>query len=388
MHYDFDSVIDRRGTNSMKWNIGDDELPMWVADMDFATAPAITEAVLGKALSGVFGYGVVPDSFYTAIEFWWASRYGWMIPSESIQFCVGVMPAVSSLIRTFTLPGDAVVVQAPVYNCFYTSIEQCKRRVLVNNLRYADGHFSIDWVDLEHQLSDPYAKILLLCNPQNPTGQIWNAGDLARIGALAASHGVIVVSDEIHGDITEPGRSYVPFASVDPTCANNSITLISPTKPFNIPGLQTSALITSNPDLRVRVATGLKRDELVLPNSFAIEATIAAYTRGGAWLDQMRTYVWANKSRLTDFARQQLPQMTVIPSQATYLSWIDCTRLAPDADHFARFLREQTGLVVNAGRMYGPNSAAFIRLNLACPQALLDDGLHRLARGLTAWLDR
>ncbi|MCL2785515.1 MAG: aminotransferase class I/II-fold pyridoxal phosphate-dependent enzyme, partial [Propionibacteriaceae bacterium] len=216
MAYDFDTIINRFGTNSVKWNIDESELPMWVADMDFATAPAITQAVINKAVAGVFGYGCVPQTFNDAIISWWSSRYGWKIESEWIYFCDGVVPSISSIMRTLTDPGDSILVQSPVYDCFYSSIRNCDRTAMVNNLVYDQGGFHIDWADLEAKLSDPTLRLFLLCNPQNPTGQIWSSQDLARIGDLAHEHQVTVISDEIHGDITAPGISYIPFAKVSP----------------------------------------------------------------------------------------------------------------------------------------------------------------------------
>jgi len=383
MTHDFDTIIDRRHTNAVKWDIAETELPMWVADMDFATAPAITQAVLAKAAAGVFGYGIVPDEFGQAIARWWADRYHWTIEQPWIQFCDGIVPAISSLVRTLAEPGEGVVVQSPVYNCFYSSIRNSGRVVLTNDLAYAGGRFHIDWAGLDATLGDPRAKLFLLCNPQNPTGQIWSRTDLARLGELAATHHVVLVSDEIHCDITRPGSAYTPFALA--AGGANSITLVSPTKSFNIPGLQTAAMIVPDADLRVRAVAGLNRDEVAEPGAFAVEAAIAAYTHGGDWLDDMRAYVWANQDYFADFVAEHLPALSVIPGQATYLAWVDCTGLTDDGTRFADFLRAQTGLIVNPGQMYGENTKGFIRVNLACPRALVEDGLTRLAAGVAAW---
>jgi len=384
MIYDFDSLVSRVGMNSLKWDVREGELPMWVADMDFATAPGITRAVMDKAARGIFGYGIVPPEFYEAVRSWWATRYGWEMDARWMSNCTGIVPAVSSLIRTFAGPGEGVVMQSPAYNCFYDSIRNSSREVLANDLIW-DGRFRIDWADLEARLADPRAKVLLLCNPHNPTGVIWSAEDLGRMGELASHYGVVVISDEIHCDITEPGTSYTPFASVSDLCAQNSITLVSPTKSFSIPGLQTSVVIVPNPDLRVRAVAGLKRDELTEPNSFAVEALVAAYTQGADWLDQMRAYVFRNKTHFAESVASNLPELTVIPSQATYLSWVDCGALADDATEFCAFLREKTGLVVNPGAMYGDNTRTFFRINLGCPISLVDDALTRLAHAISAW---
>ena len=388
MIYDFDSLIPRRGMNSLKWDVRPGELPMWVADMDFATAPEITRAVMEKASSGIFGYGVVPDYFYDAIRSWWSTRYEWEVDPAWISNCVGIVPAASSLIRTFAEPGEGVVLQSPAYNCFYSSISNSSRTVLVNDLVYDDAFFQIDWDGLEARLADSRAKVLLLCNPQNPTGQIWSAEDLGRMGEMAAWYEVVVISDEIHCDITEPGTFYTPFASVNSTCANNSITLVSPTKSFSIPGLQTAAAIVPDPDLRARAFAGLKRDELTEPNSFAVEALAAAYTQGSEWLDQMRAYVFQNKTFFAESVAANLPELIVVPSQATYLTWVDCESLTDDAAEFCEFLREKTGLIVNPGGMYGENTHAFFRINLGCPSSRVTDALDRLTRGVSAWNSR
>jgi len=383
--FDFDDVVSREGMNSLKWDVRDGELPMWVADMDFATAPAITEAVMEKASKGIFGYGVVPDSFYEAIRSWWLTRYGWETSADWMSNCTGIVPAVSSLVRTFAGPGEGVILMSPAYNCFYASIRNSSREVLTNDLVLDGGYFRINWTDLEARFADPRAKVFLLCNPQNPTGQIWSAENLGWMGELAAHYGIVVISDEIHCDITEPGTLYTPFASVSEECARNSVTLVSPTKSFSIPGLQTSAAIIPDPDVRVRAVAGLKRDELTEPNSFAVEALIAAYTQGEDWLDQMRAYVFNNKSYFAESIAADLPDLDVIPSQATYLSWVDCGSLTDDATEFCAFLREKTGLVVNPGAMYGDNTRTFFRINLGCPRSRVEDGLSRLAHGISAW---
>ena len=385
MPYDFDTIIERQATNSLKWDDSPGELPMWVADMDFATAPAITQAVLAKAASGVFGYGIVPDAFRQAVSGWWARRHGWKIDPEWVRFCFGIVPAITSLIRTFTEPGEGVLVQSPTYNCFYDAISNLGRKLLVNDLRYVHGEFSIDWTDLEAKLADTRTKVFLLCNPQNPTGQIWSAAELARIGDLAAAHGVVMIADEIHCDLTEPGIGYIPFASVDSAAAATAITLVAPTKTFNMPGLQSAAVIVSDPDLRRTVAAGLSRDEITLPNSFAVEAAIAAYSQGADWLDELRRYIWKNKSYLSLWLAEYVPELHDIPGQATYLSWIDCTELVSDTTEFCDFLRRTTGLRINSGSIYGANTPGFIRMNLACPLSRVQDGLERLTRGVAAW---
>jgi cystathionine beta-lyase len=379
----FAAVIDRRHTNSAKWDVGADELPMWVADLDFATAPAVRQAIAAKVASGVFGYEVVPEGFARSIADWWADRYRWELDPAWVQFSSGVMPAVSSLIRSLTQPGQAVVIVSPVYNCFFSTIRQCGRHLLVSDLAYDQGAYRIDWAGLEAGLADPRAGLVLWCNPQNPTGQVWGADELARLGELAAARGLVVVSDEIHCDITQPGTAYVPFGRVNPL--GGWVSLVSPAKSFGLAGLQAAGVIAADPGLRAQALAGLRRDELTSPNSLAITATIAAYTQGGPWLDELRQYVERNKQRLANFVADRLPQLHVVPSQSTYLSWIDCSALGEDATEFASFLRRRTGLFLNPGRLYGHHGRSFVRLNVGCPAALLEDGLDRLSAGVAAW---
>ncbi|MDR0488655.1 MAG: pyridoxal phosphate-dependent aminotransferase [Propionibacteriaceae bacterium] len=414
MFYDFATVIDRRGTNSMKWSIGADELPMWVADMDFPSAPAILEAVQAKLRLGVFGYEVVPPEFADSIISWWGTRYGTHVEREWICFCDGVIPGVTSAVSTMTEPGDGILVQSPVYDCFYILIRESERNLVINELRYVpvdtatnaqhDGsgdpschsarseaqsqnpenchpRYEVDWDDLEAKFADPGTKVFLLCNPHNPTGQLWTVDELTRIRDLSRTHDVLVISDEIHCDITEPGVTYTPYVQIDP----ESITVISPSKSFNIPGLQGAALIIPSPSLRTRVATGLHRDGIHQPGTFAAVSTIAAYNESGEWLDQMRDYVWANRAHLESFIADKLPQLSVVPSQSTYLAWVDCSGLTRDATKLTTHLRQTTGLVINPGAKYGANSPQFIRINLACPQSILDDGLTRLVQGVSTW---
>ncbi len=385
MAFDFDAIIDRRNTNSEKWDVAEGELPMWVADMDFMTAPPIIEAVRARAASGVYGYTAVPPAFASSVAAWWTRRHGWEVDPAWVCFCIGIVPALSSLVRTFSEPGGNVLVQTPVYNCFFTSIANSGRRVVSSDLIYRDGVYQTDWTDLEAKLADPATSLFLLCNPQNPTGNLWTAQELARIGDLAARHDVVVIADEIHCDLTAPGIGYTPYASASQACAQNSIVLVSPTKAFNIPGLKASAMIVADPDLRATAQAGLNRDEINEPNAFAAEAAVAAFTKGEPWLDALRAYVFANRQRLTDFVTARLPALRVVPSQATYLVWVDCTGLTADTAGLCEDIRRSTGLFINPGNLYGNNGKGFVRINIACPTSLLDDGLDRLRRGIEIW---
>ena len=376
-HYDFDSVIDRRNTFSYKWDVPDSELPMWVADMDFRTAPEITAAITERASHGIFGYTTLPDCWYDAYIEWWASRHGIRYSKEQMIFSTGVIPTVSSCVRKLTTPAEKIILMTPVYNVFYNCILNNGRVPLECPLRYEDGAYSVDFDLLERAFSDPQAMMLLLCNPQNPTGKIWNRQTLARIGALAAAHGVIVLSDEIHCDLTMPGQEYVPYAAVSEICAGNCIICVSPTKTFNLAGLQTSAVIVPNPHIRHRVRRALNTDECAEPNVFAVQAAVAAFTKGAPWLDELRTYLFENRELVSAYLEAELPQIRLVRSDATYLLWLDCAAVSQDSRQLARYIRERTGLYLSNGAQYG-GTGVFLRMNIACPRALLRDGLRRL----------
>ena len=290
MSHDFDRLTDRRGSNSLKWDVTERELPMWVADMDFETAPEITEALKKRAEHGIFGYTTVPEAWREAVAGWWQRRHNFEMDRDWLVFCTGVVPAVSSAVRKLTTAGEAVLVQPPVYNIFYNSICNNGRRVIENRLLYDWKSYRIDWKDLENKLKDPQTALMLLCKPQNPTGSIWSREELGRIGQLCAANHVTVISDEIHCDLTEPGYGYIPFASVSEECAQNSITCIAPTKAFNLAGLQTAAVAVPNEYLRHKMERALNSDEVAEPNAFAIDAAIAAFTQGEEWLDDLRNY--------------------------------------------------------------------------------------------------
>ncbi|MCL2489910.1 MAG: PatB family C-S lyase [Propionibacteriaceae bacterium] len=382
MSFDFDTAVNRDGLNTAKWDVKPGELPMWVADMDFVVAPCIVDAVRARAAQPCYGYNETSHAWRQAVADWWQTRHGWAICTDEIQFCNGVVPAISSLVRTLADEGRQVLIQAPVYNHFYSSIRNSGREVISSDLVYDGDRYQIDWADLERKMADPDVGLFVLCNPHNPTGQIWSPGDLARIGELATDNGVIVISDEIHCDITDPDVKYTPFAVAAPHCP--AVICVSPTKTFSIPGLATSAVIVPDGHLRSLVTAGLNRDEISEPNSFAQVAAIAAFTQGGPWTDEMRAYIKTNKDAAT--AAMSALGLHVVPSQATYLMWVDCQSLVGadgDATQFCDFLREQTGLFVSNGAQYG--GPRFFRLNVGCPRSLVDDGMARLAAGVEAW---
>ena len=388
MKYDFDSVTDRKHSNSLKWNVAENELPMWVADMDFKTAPEIEEAISNRMENGIFGYSEVTDEWYAAYMNWWKNRHNFRIKKEWLIFCTGVIPAISSIVRKITTPAEKVVIQTPVYNIFFNSILNNGRVVNENKLIYENGKYSIDFKDLEEKLSDEQTSLMILCNPQNPVGKIWSVEELSKIGELCAKYNVTVISDEIHCDIADSDKGYTPFASVSDVCKDISITCIAPTKAFNIAGLQTAAVVVPNANLRHKVWRGLNTDEVAEPNVFAVQAAVAAFNKGGEWLLELNKYISDNKNIVINFVKENIPNLYVIPSEATYLLWIDCSKVCDiekgyDAEKLAGDIRKQTGLYLSAGNQYGSNGKEFLRMNIACPKSILSDGLERLKAGIS-----
>lgn len=386
--YNFNTTVDRKGTNSLKWDVADNELPMWVADMDFQTAPEIREALEKRVEHGVFGYSIVPDEWAQSYMDWWKKRHDLIIEKDSLIFCTGVVPAISSVVRKITTPAEKVLIQTPVYNIFYNSVLNNGRVVLESPLAYENMGYSMDFEDLEKKLSDPQTSLMILCNPQNPAGKIWDKDTLAKVGHLCAKYNVVVLSDEIHCDLVAPGCEYVPFASVSEECAMNSITCIAPTKAFNIAGLQSAAVMIPNPALRHKVWRGLNTDEVAEPNAFAIEATIAAFNKGENWLNELREHIWKNRQTVIDFCEERIPQIKVVSENATYLLWMDCSEFTEDATDFTEYLRAKTGLFVCDGAEYGEAGRKFIRLNIATTLERVKDGLNRLEIGVTGYKNR
>ena len=379
--YDFDKIIDRRGTDSFKWDIAENELPMWVADMDFAVAPEIVEAFAERLKHPVFGYGKLPNEWYEAYISWWKKRHHFEMRKDSLIFCSGVVPGITSVIRHFTVPGDNIVMLTPTYNHFYNCIEGNGRKVLEVEMDYDGQAYSIDFEKLENALKNSSANIMIISNPQNPTGNVWNKDDLERIGELCWKYGIVVISDEIHCDIMTPGVEYTPFAAVSDICRNNSITFIAPTKAFNLAGLQTAAAYAENCNLKNKLEKAIKKDEISMPNSFASTAAIAAFTKGEAWLNELNEYIYQNKLIVKEYLKTEIPQIKLVWGDGTYLLWLDCSSLNMDSKRLAAEIRKTTGLYLMAGSHYGKGGKNFLRMNIACPKLMLFDGLERLKNG-------
>lgn len=375
--YDFESVIDRHNTNSVKWDLFDDDLPMWVADMDFSVAPNIQKAILNRAKHPVYGYTIVPDELFEAYISWWDRRYGLKMSSDDMAYAIGVMPSIASMIRCLTDVGDEILIQSPVYHVFYYFIEDNNRKVLENELVYEDGQYRIDFEDLDEKLSK--VKLMMLCNPQNPVGKIWSREDLDRILELCKKHDVIVISDEIHCDLTDPGVKYNPFKSAD-----NVIRCLSPSKSFNIAGFQSSVIETVNSELLDKIKTQMDIDNSSSCNVFATTAVIAAYNESEEWLDELREVLYENKQTVKEYLENELPIIKLVECDATYLLWLDCSALNTQSKVLSEFLRENQGLFLSAGSDFGECGDNFLRMNIACPPELLLQGLAKLKAGVTA----
>lgn len=380
--FDFDQMVNRRGSSCAKWDSSDDAgmLPMWVADMDFRTAPAIIEAVQKRAAEGVFGYVRVPNSYYEAVIDWFSRRHGWQIGDPGdIIYIPGIVPALCILVDALTNPGDGIIFQTPAYNAFFPVVEENGRRVVPNPLlrREVEGGFTfeLDFEGLERLCADPANTLLLLCNPHNPTGRVWTSVELQRVCEICRRHGVTVVADEIHCEIVHPGFRHTPFATIEPDC----VTCCSPTKGFNIAGLLISNIVTRRADLREKINRRIRATESNLMNPFGVVALEAAYRHGAGWLDALNTYLFENYRVFRSELESRLPQVKVCCSEATYLSWLDVSALGIDGDEAEeRCKREHVW--INSGRMYG--DSRYVRVNLACPRPLLMEGIDRICKAL------
>lgn len=380
MKYNFDEIILRRGSNSYKWDTakGEDVLPMWVADMDFRTATPIIDALAKRMQHGIFGYTKVPQAYFDATINWFRRKHDFSIDKDWILFTSGVVPALSAIIKALTVPGDQVIVQTPVYNCFFSSIRNDQCQIINNDLIYENNTYTIDFEDLENKARDPKSKLLLLCNPHNPVGRCWTKEELIRIGKICLQNNVIVISDEIHCDLVYLNHKHIPFASISSEFLQNSVTCIAPTKTFNLAGIQVANIVAADQEIRKKIDKSLNINEVCEINVFAIEALIAAYNEGEEWLYQLKTYLYDNYLYLCDFIRKNLPQLSVLSLEATYLVWINCSALGLSSKKITEILLTEENLWINEGTIYGEAGEGFIRINIACPRPLLIEGLERI----------
>lgn len=396
--FDFETPVNRRDSGSYKWDADlpegvvltpaqrDRVIPLWVADMDFPAVPCIRDALRRRVEHGVFGYTRVPDSYYESVIRWFGQRHGLALQRDWIQYTTGVVPALSAVIKALAAPGEGVIVQTPVYNCFFSSIRNNGCRIMpapLSRRDLPDGRFTyaMDFDVLEAACADPANRILLLCNPHNPAGRRWTAEELRRAGDIARRHGVIVVSDEIHCEIVAPGTAYTPYASLGGDYCRDSVTLGSPSKSFNTAGLQIANIICERPEWREKIDKAININEICDVNPFGPVALEAAYSEEGArWLAALNEVVWKNYEILCARFRSALPEFPVAALEATYLAWIDTSVLPLSSEEIEAELLRGEQVWINAGSMYGADG--FIRINLACPSTRLQEGLDRVVTGL------
>ncbi|EPZ49027.1 MalY/PatB family protein [Alicyclobacillus acidoterrestris] len=382
MAYDFDSVISRRQTGASKWDTlkerfgREDVLPMWVADMDFASPPCVQQALIERAQHGVYGYAVRTDEYFESIMGWMKNRHGWTIERDWIASATGVVPALTLIVQAFTEEGDGVLIQPPVYYPFKRVIQAWDRKVIENPLVYRDGQYEIDFADLEEKAKQ--AKVMFLCSPHNPVGRVWREDELRRIGEICLRHQVMVVADEIHADLIYPGYRHIPFASLSEAFAASSITCAAPSKTFNLAGLNTAYTVIPNAALKARYEQMAAKASMGSINVFGVHAMAAAYREGGPWLDELIAYLEGNLRFLKEFFAQKLPELQVVEPQGTYLVWVDCRRLGFAKEELDRFLVHEAGLAFDEGHLFGDEGVGFQRINIACPRSLLEQGLNQL----------
>ncbi|WP_248549287.1 MalY/PatB family protein [Paenibacillus odorifer] len=390
MKYDFDRVIDRRNTSSYKWDQSEklfgekDIMPLWVADMDFESPPAVKEAILRRAEQGVYGYSVPSDTYKAAITSWFKRRHDWQIKPEWISDSPGIVTSLSLSVELFTEPGDEVILQSPVYYPFYDVIQMNDRKVAKNPLIVRNGRFEMDYEQLEGLMLGG-AKLLLLCSPHNPGGRVWEREELLKLGELCLRHGVTVISDEIHCDLALPGYEHIPFASLSEEIANITLTTLAATKTFNLPGLQSSFIVSSNPELKRKFDQKMKALSLHMASFFAQGAVQAAYNDGEEWLDELLQYVSDNVDYTVSYLAEHLPQVHVMQPQGTYLLWVDCRELNLEIDGLKQLMYKEAKVAFNEGSVFGTEGKGHLRINLACPRSTLVEALERFCKAAAAY---
>ncbi len=373
MKYNFDFETNRKNTNSLKWDDVDSAYPMWVADMDFKTAPEITEGYIKRIYEGIYGYNILNDKFYDSYINWWDKYHHFKMEKDWIIFSTGVVPSISSAVRSLTNKGDNVVILTPVYNIFFNSIINNKRTVLESPLKYENYQYEIDFDDLEKKLKLDNTTLLIFCNPHNPIGKIWSKEELIKVGELASKYNVTVISDEIHCDIVRPGYEYIPFASVSETNKNISVTLIAPTKCFNLAGMQTSAAVVANPKIKALFERGLNTDECAEGNTLAVITPELAFTKGREWLNEMNEYVFKNRDIVKEFIDKKMKGLHVIDGNATYLAWVDLNGI--NSKELRDYISKKVNVYLADGLAYGKTGEGFLRINLATTRKRVEEAL-------------
>jgi cysteine-S-conjugate beta-lyase len=387
LRYDFDKVIDRTGTESLKWVYPRqvlkvaEAIPMWVADMDFEAPPAVVEAIKRRTEHGVFGYPLVPPSFWQAAIDWMKRRHGWEVRKDQMAMTPGIVPALNYCVRAFTRPGDPVIIQTPVYHPFYYAIENNGRRVVRNPLRFDGRRYAMDLDDLRTRIDAP-GRMLILCSPHNPVGRVWDREELEALGRIAVERDLVVIADEIHHDLVYRGHRHHVLASLSPELAQQTITCIAPSKTFNTAGLTTAAVIAANPDLHKKFEDEEERSGFDLGNALGIVAFEAAYRCGQDWLEELLPYLEANVDFMAGFLEERVPQVRLVRPEGTYLALLDCRGLGLKPAALIDFFLKKAGVYFSDGPMFGPELEGFVRINFACPRSVLREALERVERAV------
>lgn len=382
MNHNFDLLLDRRHSDSVKWNLFPaDVLPFWVADMDFISPPEVTEALLERARQPHYGYAGDNKELKQAIVKWLQDSFGWAVQEDWLMFLPGVVVGINNAAQALIEPGQSLAIQVPVYPPFLHVAELAGvKQTSMELIRDEAGHYVIDWEAFERSLA-PGTGMVLICSPHNPVGRVWSRDELERISALCLERGIPVCSDEIHGDLVFPGVQHIPFGSLNEAAAMNSVTLMAPSKSFNIPGLCFSFAVVPNPEIRKKMAKA-RRGLVGGVNLMGEAAALAAYRHGRPWLNEVMAYIKANYDHVVDFIARELPGCRTTVAEGTYLMWIDCRALNIPADDLGKYVLERGRIALSDGAMFGQGGKGFLRMNIACPRSQLDEGLRRLVRAL------
>ncbi|MGV3465109.1 MAG: MalY/PatB family protein [Heyndrickxia sp.] len=383
----WNDCIERTNTHSVKWSMGDEEIiPMCIADMDFQVAPEIMEAMEKKAKHGIYGYTTFCENYYASIINWWKKRFQLQIERDWICFSPGIIPGMNLLLQVLTKPGDKVIVQEPVYYPFYTSIENQQCEIVTNSLTFMNGHYEIDFADLEEKASDSLVKVMILCSPHNPVGRVWSEEELRKIAKICLKYDVWIISDEMHGDLVYNGNRHLPLFSVNPEIKEHSILCAAPSKTFNIAGLQTSIIMIPNVKLREKYQQKLFQSGMMRPNVFGVEATVAAYTSCEYWLEDLLRYLEGNLRFVEDYFKTNIPEISLIHPEATHLIWMDCSKLGLKGEELFQYFLKEAKVKFDEGYKFGKSGESFLRMNIACPRDRLSIAVERIQRAVNEFL--
>jgi len=391
MKYNFDEIIDRAGTSCVKWDFAEryfeakDLLPMWVADMDFKTPDFIVDAVKKRAAHEIYGYTVRPDSYYQSMINWIGSKHKWKIEKEWIIFSPGIVPAVNIAVMAYTQPGDKIIVQPPVYFPFFSAVKDNGRQLVYNQLILNNGRYDMDFDDLESKI-DNRTKMIIISNPHNPGGSVWTREELSKLGGICIKHKILLISDEIHSDLVIPPFKHTVAANISKEIADITISMMAPSKTFNLAGMASSSVIISNPELRNGFQVFLDRVHVGMGNLFGMVASEAAYTFGKEWLGQMLEYVKGNLDHMEMYIEKNIPKIKMMRPEATYMVWLDFSALGLSDDELKDFVLKRAKLGLNNGPVFGPGGQGFQRMNVACPRTYVEDAMKRLEKAINEFL--